>query len=220
VRRLAQTSVVKAAALAALASTVLSLPRMLLWEKRPYLTWYTEAILFCCGFVLWAFVFAWHTEYTRRPLFTLRIKPLLFAAATLVGVIAALGHHWLLDPSLRPYNPEDYPPDMRHWVAHVLFTLSFNQLFLLFAPFAWAMRLFRNETIATRVIVVLGVLVLALKTSASPLPQSAPLILALAALQIASAFFGVWFYLRGGILLAWWLALLIEARHLLTFAGL
>jgi hypothetical protein len=220
VRRLAQTSVVKAAALAALASTVLSLPRMLLWEKRPYLTWYTEAILFCCGFVLWAFVFAWHTEYTRRPLFTLRIKPILFAAATLVGVIAALGHHWLLDPSLRPYNPEDYPPDMRHWVAHVLFTLSFNQLFLLFAPFAWAMRLFRNETIATRVIVVLGVLVLALKTSASPLPQSAPLILALAALQIASAFFGVWFYLRGGILLAWWLALLIEARHLLTFAGL
>jgi hypothetical protein len=220
VRRLAQPSVVKAAALAALMSTVLSLPRMLLWEKRPYLTWYTEAILFCCGFVLWAFVFAWHTEYTRRPLFTLRIKPLLFAAATLVGVIAALGHHWLLDPSLRPYNPEDYPPDMRHWVAHVLFTLSFNQLFLLFAPFAWAMRLFRNETIATRVIVVLGVLVLALKTSASPLPQSAPLILALAALQIASAFFGVWFYLRGGILLAWWLALLIEARHLLTFAGL
>jgi hypothetical protein len=220
VRRLTQPSVVKAAALAALASTVLSLPRMLLWEKRPYLTWYTEAILFCCGFVLWAFVFAWHTEYTRRPLFTLRIKPLLFAAATLVGVIAALGHHWLLDPSLRPYNPEDYPPDMRHWVAHVLFTLSFNQLFLLFAPFAWAMRLFRNETIATRVIVVLGVLVLALKTSASPLPQSAPLILALAALQIASAFFGVWFYLRGGILLAWWLALLIEARHLLTFAGL
>jgi len=193
---------------------------MLLWEKRPYLTWYIESILFCCGFVLWAFVFAWHTEYTHRPLFTLRIKPRIFAAATLVGIVVALGHHWLLDPSLRPYNPEDYPPDMPHWVAHVLFTLSFNQLFLLFAPFAWAMRLFRNETMATLVIVALGVLVLALKTSASPLPQSASLILALGAMQIASAFFGVWFYLRGGIFLAWWLALLIDARHLLTFAGL
>src|SRR6185312_2181354 len=174
----------------------------------------------CCGFVLWAFVFAWHTEYTHRPLFNFRIKPALFGGATLVGVIAALGHFWLLDASLRPFNPEDYPPDMRHWVAHVLFTLSFNQLFLLFAPFAWAMRLFRNEKVATWVIVALGVLVLALKTNASPLPQSASLILALAVLQIASAYFGVWFYLRGGIFLAWWLALLIDARHLLTFAGL
>jgi magnesium-transporting ATPase (P-type) len=220
VRRLTQPSVVKAAALAALASTVLSLPRMLLWEKRPYLTWYIESILFCCGFVMWAFVFAWHTEYTHRPLFTLRIKPMLFASATVVGIIAGLGHHWLLDPSLRPANPEDYPVDFRHWVAQVLFTLSFNQLFLLFAPFAWAMRLFRNERVATWVIVAFGVLVLALKTDASPLPQSALLILALATLQIASAFFGVWFYLRGGIFLAWWIAFLVEARHLLTFGGL
>lgn len=219
-RRLTQPSVVKAAALAALASTVLSLPRMLLWEKRPYLTWYIESILFCCGFVMWAFVFAWHTEYTHRPLFTLRIKPMLFASATVVGIIAGLGHHWLLDPSLRPANPEDYPVDFRHWVAQVLFTLSFNQLFLLFAPFAWAMRLFRNERVATWVIVAFGVLVLALKTDASPLPQSALLILALATLQIASAFFGVWFYLRGGIFLAWWIAFLVEARHLLTFGGL
>jgi len=220
VRRLVQPSVVKTAALAALVSTLLSLPRMLFWEKRLYFTWYIESILFCCGFVLWAFVFAWHTEYTHRALFNFRIKPVHFAAATLVGIIAALGHHWLLDPSLRPFNPEDYPPDVPHWLAHVLFTLSFNQLFLLFAPFAWAMRLFRNEKVATWVIVALGVLVLALKTNASPQPQSALLILALGTLQIGSAFFGVWFYLRGGIFLAWWLALLIEARHLLTFAGL
>lgn len=219
-RRLAQPSVVKAAALASLVSTVLSLPRMLLWEKRPYLTWYIEAILFCCGFVLWAFVFAWHTEYTRRPLFIFRINPLVFAGATLVGIIGALGHHWLLDPSLRATNPEDYPVDVRHWVAHVLFTLSFNQLFQLFAPFAWAMRLFRNEKVATWVVVALGVLLLALKTNASPLPLSGRLILALAALQIASGFFGVWFYVRGGIFLAWWIAFLMEARHLLTFAGL
>jgi hypothetical protein len=169
---------------------------------------------------MWAFVFAWHTEYTHRPLFTLRIKPMLFASATVVGIIAGLGHHWLLDPSLRPANPEDYPVDFRHWVAQVLFTLSFNQLFLLFAPFAWAMRLFRDERVATWVIVAFGVLVLALKTDASPLPQSALLILALATLQIASAFFGVWFYLRGGIFLAWWIAFLVEARHLLTFGGL
>jgi hypothetical protein len=203
-----------------LVSTALSLPRMLLWEKRPYSAWYIEAILFCCGFVLWAFVFAWHTEYTHRPLFTLRIKPLLFAGATLVGLIAALGHHWLLDPSLRATNPEDYPPDLRHWVAHLLFTLSFNELFLLFAPFAWAMRLFRNEKVATWMIVALGVLLLVLKTNASPLPLSTPLLLALALLQIASAFFSVWFYVRGGIFLAWWIAFLLEARHLLTFAGL
>lgn len=219
-RRLAQPSVVKAAAIAAALSALLSLPRLLLWEKRPYLTWYIEAILFCCGFVLWAFVFAWHTEYTRRPVFTVRIQPQLIAGATVVGILGALGIHWLLDPALRTYNPQDYPVDIPHWIGQTLFALSFTQLFLLFAPFAWAVRLFRNETVATWVTVAISVLVLALKSNASPTPLPGLLILGLTVLRIASGYFAVWFYLRGGIFLAWWLAFLIEARNLLTFGGL
>jgi len=207
------------AAIAAALSAAFSLPRILFWENRPFSAWYPEAIIFSCGFVLWAFVFAWHTEYTRRPVFSLRIKPWLVAAATVAGIIAALLLHWLFDPTLRVHNPQDYPVDFKHWIAHTLFALAFVQLFLLFAPFAWAMRLFRNQTVATWVTVAFSVLVLGLKSNSSPAPLPALLLLALAAVRIASVYFAVWFYVRGGIFLTWWLVLLMEARNLLTFAG-
>src|ERR1043166_6413456 len=169
-RRLAQPQVMASAAIAAALSAILSLPRMLLWEDRPFSAWYPEAIILSCGFVLWAFVFAWHTEYTHRPLFTLKINPTVFAAATVSGLIAGVALHWLLDPSLRTRNPQDYPVDFRHWVATTLFALAFTQLFLFYAPFAWVMRLFRNEKVATWLTVALGVLVLALKSNSSPTP--------------------------------------------------
>src|SRR5260370_306795 len=96
-RRLAQPTVVTSAATAAAASAILSVPRMLLWEKRPFPLWYVEAILFFAGFVLWAFVFAWHTEYTRRPVFTLKIKLPVFAGATLAGLLASVGEYGQFD---------------------------------------------------------------------------------------------------------------------------
>jgi hypothetical protein len=219
-RRLTQPPVVAAAAAAATLSAALSLPRMLLWDQRPFPVWYPEAMILFCGFVLWAFVFAWHTEYTRRPLFTFKINSPLLALATLLGVVTALGLHWLLDPALRVRNPQDYPVDFTHWMAHTLFALSFTQLFLLFAPFAWAVRLFRNERVAIWLTVALNVLVLALKSNASPTPLPALLLVELLTLRIAFGYFAIWFYLRGGIFLVWWLSLLVEARHLLTFQGL
>jgi hypothetical protein len=218
-RRLAESHVMTSAAVAAALSAGLSLPRILLWDKRPFSAWYPAAMIFFCGFVLWAFVFAWHTEYTHRPLFPVRIKLLIFGGATAVGIIASLGLHWLLDPALRARNPEEYPADFQHWVAHTLFALSFLQLFLLFAPFAWAMRLFRNEAVATWVTVAFIVLVLGLKSNSLPAPLPASLIVELVLLRIVSGFFLVRFYLRGGTFIAWWLAFLIEARHLLTFGG-
>jgi hypothetical protein len=33
-------------------------------------------------------------------------------------------------------------------------------------------------------------------------------------MRLAQGVLGVWFYLRGGVLLVWWLGFLIEARHL------
>src|SRR6185312_8072794 len=106
-------------------SAVLSFPRMWLWENRPSTLWYAEATIFLCGFVLWAFVFAWHTEYTRRPLFTLKIEPFIFVIATLAGIMAALGLHLLVDPGLRARHPQDFPADFKNWIASTLFTLSF-----------------------------------------------------------------------------------------------
>jgi len=219
VRRLAQPSVVASAAIAAALSALLSLPRILLWENRPFTPWYILATIFFCGFVLWAFVFAWHTEYTKRPLFTLKIKPFIFFIATFAGIFVALGLHWLIDPTLRARHPQEYPADLQHWIAATLFTLFFAQMFLLFAPFAWAMRLFRNEKVATWLTVAFIALVFALKANTYSPPLPALILTRLLFLRIASGFLAVWFYLRGGIFLAWWIGLIIESRHLLTIYG-
>lgn len=213
-RRLAQPQVVSTAALAAALSAALSLPRMLLWAKRPFPVWYVEATIFLGGFVLWAFVFAWHTEYTRRPVLTLKINSSVFAAATLAGLFAAVGLHFFLDPSFRRITPDDYPADFQHWLAFCLFALAFTQLFLVYAPFAWLIRLFRNEQIAVWLTVSFNVLLLILKTHSSPAPPPLSAFIELLALRITLGFFAVWFYLRGGILLASWLGFLVEARHL------
>jgi hypothetical protein len=216
-RKLAQPQVVTAAAVAAALSAALSLPRMLLWSKRPFPLWYVETTLFLGGFVFWAFVFAWHTEYTRRPVFTFKIKPSILTFATLVGVATGLGLRFFLDPSFRQISPEDYPADFPHWVASTLFALAFTQLFLLYAPFAWLMRLFRNEQAATALTIVLSVTVLLLKTHSSPTPPPFSMFLELLVLRVVLVFFAIWFYLRGGILLVSWLGLLLEARHLFDF---
>jgi len=214
-RRLVRPKVVTAAAIAAASSAALSIPRMLLWAKRPLPLWYLESTIFLSGFVLWAFVFAWHTEYTHRPVFTLKIKPSLFATATLAGILATIALHFFLDPALRLITPEDYPGDFAHWLASTLFGLAFTQLFLLFAPVAWALRLFRNENVALWLTVFFNVFLLILRTQVSPRPFPHGLFMELFALHVVMGYLGVWFYLRGGIFLASWLSLLIEARHLL-----
>jgi hypothetical protein len=219
-RRLAQPQVVTRAAIAAAASAALTLPRMLLWEKRPFPVWYVEAIVFFGGFVLWAFVFAWHTEYTRRPIFTLKIKLSVFALATLAGIAGALSLHYFFDPSLRIINPQEYPADFDHWIASTLFTLAFAQLLLVFAPFAWSVRLFRNENVAVALTVAFAVAVWLLKVQSAPHPLPSSLFAELLVVRIIQSTLGMWFYLRGGILLVWWLGFLVEARHLLTFLGL
>ena len=218
-RRLVQPQVVTSAAIAAALSAILSLPRMMLWENQPFPIWYLEAAILFCGFVLWAFVFAWHTEYTHRPVFTLKIKPTVVAAATVAGIFIGLALHFWSDPLMRPVTPKDFPPDVKHWAATTVFNLAFMQLFLLFAPFDWAIRLFRNEKVALWITAAFGILVLLLRNNSLPAELSGWLLTALIISKIAGIFFGVWFYLRGGIFLVWWLDLLLESRHLLTFAG-
>lgn len=216
-RRLAQPKVVASAAIAAALSAAFSLPRMLLWEHRKLPVWYLEANVLLGGFVLWAFVFAWHTEYTGRPVFTLKFKPSIFAAATALGILAGFGLHFFLDPALRRVTPEDFPTDLAHWAAATLFSLAFTQLFLLYAPFAWLMRLSRNKHVATWLTIALGVAVLITKVRSAPASLAPSLLVELLALRIVLNFMGIWFYLRGGILLVWWLDLVVEARYLFDF---
>jgi len=207
------------AAVAAMATTLACYPRLSIWGNRSAPVWYLEAVIFFCSMVLWGFVFAWHTTYTKRPVFALKIEPRLFTVVTVAGIVVATGLHLFLDPSLRLKVPEDYPADSGQWFALVLFSLAFNQLFLIFAPFAWLIRLFQNRWVATGLTVLFGVIILAIKIRHSPTPIPPPLLATLLAGRIATGFLAVSFYLRGGMLLSWWWTFLIEARHLFDLAG-
>jgi hypothetical protein len=143
----------------------------------------------------------------------------LFTAVTVAGIVVAMGLHLFLDPSLRLKTPEDYPADLEQWTAWLLFSLAFNQLFLIFAPFAWLIRLSRNRWVATSLTVLFGAIILAVRSRHSPTPLPTPLFATLVAGRVATGFLAVSFYLRGGLLLTWWWTFLIEARHLLNLMG-
>ncbi len=218
-RHLVQPRTLRLAGLAALVTTLACYPRLSLWGNRSAPIWYLEAVIFFCAIVLWSFVFAWHTTYTRQPVFTLKQEPRPFAIVTVIGIAVALTLHLFLDPSLRAKIPEEYPANQEQWFALVLFSLTFNQLFLIFAPFAWLIRLFQNRWVATGLTVLFGALVLAIKIRHSPTPIPTPLFTALLGGRVAMGFLAVSFYLRGGVLLSWWWTFLIEARHLLDLSG-
>lgn len=213
-RHLLQPRVLQQATLAALISVTASYPRIALWENRPMPLWYPLATLFVCGIVLWSFVFAWHEPYTQRPAFVWRWKAKPFAWITLAGVFIAAAHRLWLDPSLKSLLPDVYPADVKHWAASALFALGFLQLFLVFASFDMFLRLFRNGWVASGLTTLLGVAVLAMKISPHADQFSGPLLAGLFLSRLATVFIAAMCYWRGGIVPAWWWALLLDARQL------
>jgi hypothetical protein len=218
-RHLAQPRVLKLAGIASLVTTLACYPRLPLWLNRAAPIWYLEAVIFFCGIVLWGFVFAWHTLYTHRPVFSLKLEGAPFITVTLAGIAVAAAFHLFLDPVLRLKMPGDYPANPGQWLAMALFSVAFNQLFFIFAPFAWLMRLFQNRRVATVLTVLFGAILLTIKYCSAPTPMPSLLFAAFLAVRIGMGFMSVSFYLRGGVLLSWWWTLLIEARNLLPLAG-
>lgn len=218
-RDLGKPEVLQSAIVAALLSSLASYPRLALWTERRYGLVYLEAMLFLCSIVLWAFVFAWHTKYTHRPIFTPRpgVAPILIA--TLSGIGGALLWHFWFDPTLRTLTPLEYPEDITHWVALVLWTLAFTQLCLVFAPFAWLMRLFQNIRMATILTVLFGAFVMIIKNRASPTPMPWELFVEVLVMRLVVGFLAVYLLVRGGLPLVWWWALLFLSRHLLTLGA-
>jgi hypothetical protein len=212
VRDLAQTRTLKVAALAASATALACYPRLALWLDRQYPVWYLEAVIFTGALVLWAFVFAWHTRHTGRPVCTLKFDKVSWMTATTAGILFALALHGFLDPAIRRVNPQDYPATLNEWVAVTLFILGFGQLFFVFAPFAFFIRLFRNPKLALVLTILFGVFVLLLKASSSTKPF--PLLTVRVLVRAALGSLAVLIYLRGGLVPVWWLGALIEARHL------
>jgi hypothetical protein len=215
-RALFQPQVLKSSALAALLTTLLCLPRLVLWKTRVYPLWYLEALLFLGSLMLWAFVFAWHTPYTRGPVFTLRIPGRIFVAASLMALGFGLLLGVLVDPAVRKLVPREYPGSLGEWLAMTLFNLCFAQLFLVFAPLAWLARLFKGRTVAIPLTVLFGIFVMVLKNESAAKPLPPLLFSGVLLVRVAVAFMTIFFLLRGGVLLVWWCGLLIQSRHLLN----
>ena len=215
-RSLGRPEVLKSAATAALLTAVACFPRLYLAPRLAYPIWYLEAMLFLGSVVLWGFVFAWHTQYSGRPVVMLRLSLAPFVWTSAFGLaVASLLRLWL-DPMLRVRTPEEYPLTVLQWVTVTLFSLAFTQLFLVFAPFAWVLRLGRRQSLAIILTVLFGVYVLVVKNYGSPKPMSAQLWLALLSIRVVVGLGSVLCFLRGGLLLAWWWSFLLQSRHLLT----
>lgn len=217
-RSLAKTEVMKSAAIAALAGSLVCYPRLALWPNRSYPIWYLEAILLLGGFVLWAFVFAWHTKYTNRPVFTLKLEMTPCLLATVAGILMASMLHLFVDPAFRVRTPEDYPANLEQWIAMTLFSLGFTQLLLVFAPYDWSVRLFKRRWIAILVTVLFAVFVLVVKTRSSPTPIAPSLFYVLIIVRAGISLLSVWFYSRYGVIPVWWWGFLLQTRHLFDAA--
>jgi hypothetical protein len=213
-RSLVQPRVLTSAGLAALLTALACCPRLLLWTERPYQLWFMVLTLAWAAFILWSFVFGWDRAYAHRAVFVVKAPPALWGLATLCGLAGALILHLYIDAVLRPLAPDDYPSTIGAWAAMTLFALTFEQLFLCFAPFAFFIRVFGGLRTAWWLTVLFGVFLVLLKISSSRHAFSLLFVLELLVWRLAAGCLSLHFYLNGGALLQLWWMLLLQLRHL------
>jgi hypothetical protein len=149
------------------------------------------------------------------------LKPGLmpFAIVTLTAILLAGAQLLIFDPPLRARLPNEYPSNAHELIATILFSLSFTHLFLVFAPFDWAMRLFKHQSVAITVVILLGMIVIVRKLQSMPESLPAGLVVMFVCARGISSLVAVWLYARYGVAVVWWWSLLLQARHLLTIAS-
>ncbi len=217
-RSLSQAKTMKNAGLAACLTAAASFPGLVSWSNPPDKIWLLLGVNLWAAFFLWSFVFAWHERESGQRVFVFKTQPRLWLLASIGGLCAAIVLHFEVDPLARQINLEQFPKNLNDWMAGILFTLGFEQLFVCFAPFAFFIRLTHRRDVAFVLTVLLGVLVLCLKLSS--IHQWSPSVLAMELLiaRIVVSSLSIYFYLRGGILMTWWWILLLQARHLAGFS--
>lgn len=214
-RALTQTNVMVRALCAALLTTLACYPRVERWSHRTNSMGYLSVLMVWSAFVLWAFVLAWHAKYTGRQPLVPPKNSRLWAAATAYGLGMGLIFHFLLDPQMRLTTPQDYPATLRAWVEMMLFSLSLEPLFLCFAPFAFCLRLLRQEQRALLGTVIFAVFVFYLKLSSSKTIPPWPFLGELVVVRVVAGFIGTFLYCRGGAWMVWWPVLIAQSRHLI-----
>ncbi len=218
-RHLTESGVVCRAALAAVVTALAGYPRLMLWLERPYAVLPMCLMMFVCTFVLWAFAFAWQKPYAGREVIGAGFNPRIWVAATVVALAWAAILHFLIDPQSRMVTPKEFPDSWKLWIAMSLFHLALEPLFLTFAPYAFFMRLFRQPRLCMALTVLFGVFVLFLKLRSGVKLPPLSLALELTALRLAGGFVGLFFYLRGGALVVWWMVLIQEGRFAFDLAA-
>lgn len=215
-RLLVQPQVIRSAIVATLITALACLPRLITWPGRPYPLIVMWLVLAWAGFVLWSFVFAWHAPYSEAQPFRIKRDPNLWITATLCGIAGSFVLHLVIDPTLRSATPQDYPATWGAWIAMSLFLLTFDQLFLCFAPFAFFVRLLRSPSVAGVFTVVLGAFLLWLKFRRMPEGLSDLFVLELFGWRLLAGSVSVYFLIRGGIWMTLWWVALLQLRHLIA----
>ena len=209
----------RAAALWAAASTLAAFPRLAGWAERPKALWFLVVVLALSSFVLWAFVFAWLPQMQPHRRLPFPRRPADWMLATAVGLVGAGFLAGCIDPELRRLMPEDYPASLKAWIASTLFTLGFVQLFLCFAPFAFFLRLLRRPRWAALGTIGFSAFLLLRQLDLTPAPLAPLFIALLMAARLLIACVALVLLWRGGPLLVWWIALLLQARLLPLVIG-
>ncbi len=213
-RSLAQPATLKAAAMASAVTAAAGYPQLAIWIDRPGSAPALCFMLFATGIFLWSFVFAWHENGSGRRIFFPGFHPSLWLAATLLGLAGAFVLHRFMDPAMREFHLATFPTNLKEWLAITLFTISFEQLFVCFAPFAFFIRLFRKRKLAAAQTVLFGVFIVILKLSQTHDPIPFSLDVQLVILRMVSFSITVFLYLRGGVFAVMWWILLLQTRHL------
>lgn len=211
---LVQPRVTLGALWAALATTAACTPRLALWPGRPAALGILAGAVLVTSFVLWAFVLGWHMEYAGRPVIPPQTARRDWGLATGCGAGGALLLLVVIDPVLRVLTPDDYPSSFKMWAVMTLFGLSFEVLFLCFAPFAFFARLAQSAKAAAVLTVLWGLSVMYLKIDSSPVPPPTTVVIGLIFTRFCLASLSVFFYLRGGLWLALYWTFWLHARHL------
>ena len=126
VRTLVQPRVLLASGAASLLSALACYPRLALWLDRPDHLGFLWLVLAWVSFVLWSFVFAWHTPFAEAKVFHFKIPLREWVGATVSALAVAVALHLWMDPVLRRFTPEDYPDSFRLWGAMTAFALAFD----------------------------------------------------------------------------------------------
>jgi hypothetical protein len=212
VQSLAQPDTMRSAAIAAAITALACYPRLWLWTDRPNALWFMVTLLVLTSFVLWSFVFGWYPARAHHPVIHPALSQHDWLIACAMGLAGALVLAIAVDPKLKVLNPADYPESFHAWTAHALFSLSFSQLFLCYAPIALFLRLFRDPTLAILLTILLGEFLLGLQLNAASFQVDLPFRLLLFGLRALLGWASAYLFLRGGVLLGTTWSFLLECR--------